>query len=262
MESPSEPRHLYGPQVHLHEEPFLAGLLQHASTAQCGRAELTQTIRTLYTVLAARAFGATWPTSLVERDTRMAEFEPAAAKLRAEVLDPALQVVVVDVIRGGIVPSQLCFELLSAALPDDHVRQDHLNLARSSDATGAVTGADLSGSKVGGPVDGRWLVLPDPMGATGSTTVEVVRHYAEKHGKPAGVLCLPLISTPEFLRRVLDEVEDVTIHTLRVDRGLSGSDVLDSTPGQYWERERGLTATGYIVPGAGGLGELLNNSWC
>ncbi len=262
MESPSEVRHLYGPRVHLHEQPFLAGLLQRASTASCGRLELIQTIRTLYTVLAARAFGATWPTSLVERETRMAEFEPAAATLRAEVLDPALQVVVVDVIRGGILPSQLCFELLSAALPEDHVRQDHLNLARTTDENNAVTGADLSGSKVGGPIDGRWLVLPDPMGATGSTTVEVIRHYREQHGKPAGVLCLPLISTPEFLRRVLGEVEDVTIHTLRVDRGLSEPDVLNAIPGQHWERERGLTATGYIVPGAGGLGELLNNSWC
>ena len=32
--------------------------------------------------------------------------------------------------------------------------------------------------------------------------------------------------------------------------------------GTHWERERGLNEQGYIVPGAGGMGEVLNNSWC
>ena len=58
------------------------------------------------------------------------------------------------------------------------------------------------------------------------------------------------------------EVEDLVVYTLRLDRGLSAQDVLDEHPGVRWEDERGLNDLSYIVPGAGGLGEVLNNSWC
>ena len=48
----------------------------------------------------------------------------------------------------------------------------------------------------------------------------------------------------------------------RLDRGLSAPDVLETLPGTRWDEERGLDAHSYIIPGAGGLGEVLNNSWC
>ena len=46
------------------------------------------------------------------------------------------------------------------------------------------------------------------------------------------------------------------------DRGLSTPEALAERPGTLWAEERGLNESGYIVPGAGGLGEVLNNSWC
>jgi uracil phosphoribosyltransferase len=100
------------------------------------------------------------------------------------------------------------------------------------------------------------------MGATGSTLVRAIEHYRKHHGKPRRVVVLPMICTPEFLRRVLDSVEDVVIYAARLDRGLSPADVLETSPGTHWERERGLNERSYIVPGAGGMGEVLNNSWC
>ena len=45
------------------------------------------------------------------------------------------------------------------------------------------------------------------------------------------------------------------------DRGLSPEDVLATTPGECWGDERGLNERQYIVPGAGGLGEVINNSF-
>ena len=51
------------------------------------------------------------------------------------------------------------------------------------------------------------------------------------------------------------------VYALRLDRGLSDDDVLQTVPGTYWDRERGLTDHQYIVPGGGGLGEVLNNSF-
>jgi hypothetical protein len=45
-----------------------------------------------------------------------------------------------------------------------------------------------------------------------------------------------------------------------LDRGLSPTDVLATVPGERWAEERGLNDRQYIVPGAGGVGEIMNNA--
>ena len=72
---------------------------------------------------------------------------------------------------------------------------------------------------------------------------------------------MPMIATPEYLRAVLD-IEGLVVYTPRLDRGLSSDEVLAADPGVFWDLERGLDELSYIVPGAGGIGEVLNNSWC
>jgi uracil phosphoribosyltransferase len=69
-----------------------------------------------------------------------------------------------------------------------------------------------------------------------------------------------LIVTPEYIRRVTSALENVTIHAIRLDRGLSAPDVLATRPGERWDEEKGLNDHQYIVPGAGGVGELINNA--
>ena len=142
------------------------------------------------------------------------------------------------------------------------VRLDHLNIARTADESGCANGADLSGSKVGGSVEGSVLLLPDPMGATGATTICALSHYFEHYGRPAKIIAMPMICTPEYLRAVLDFDEEIVVYAGRLDRGLSAGDVLEAVPGERWAEEVGLDDTNYIVPGAGGVAELLNNSWC
>jgi uracil phosphoribosyltransferase len=73
---------------------------------------------------------------------------------------------------------------------------------------------------------------------------------------------MPMMATPEYLRAVLDAFEDVVVYTARLDRGMSPPEVLARMPGERWSEEKGLNSKGYIVPGAGGMGEVLNNSWC
>jgi hypothetical protein len=51
------------------------------------------------------------------------------------------------------------------------------------------------------------------------------------------------------------------VYALRLDRGLSSPDVLAAVPGERWDEERGLNDHHYIVPGGGGLGEVMNNSY-
>ncbi len=254
--------HRYGPKVHLLDNLYLLTALARLSGKKIRHPEMTATLRRIYQIMLANVAGHDLPSVAVEEPTRMQDLHPKEGVYRGAVLDPATKVVIVDIIRAGIVPSQVCFEMLTAVLPEENVRLDHLNMARVSDAQGHVVGVDLSGSKIGGPVDGAILLLPDPMGATGSTTIKAVNHYRERFGKPARIIAMPMIATPEYLRAVTTAFEDVVIYSARLDRGLSAPDVLATLPGERWREERGLNDHGYIVPGAGGMGEVLNNAWC
>jgi uracil phosphoribosyltransferase len=257
-----ELEHRYGSKVHILDNLYLLTALAKLSGKRIKHPEMTATLRRIYQIMLANVAGHDLPRVRIEEPTRMQESHPREGVYRGDVLDPATKIVIVDIIRAGIVPSQVCFEMLTAVLPDENVRLDHLNMARTADAEGHVTGVDLSGSKIGGNVDGSILLLPDPMGATGSTTIRALRHYHERFGQPARIIAMPMIATPEYLRAVLDAFDDVVIYTARLDRGLSAPDVLATLPGERWSEERGLNDKGYIVPGAGGMGEVLNNAWC
>ncbi|MCK6448344.1 MAG: uracil phosphoribosyltransferase [Planctomycetes bacterium] len=257
-----ELEHRYGPRVHVLDNLYLLSALARLSSPHVRHPEMTAILRSIYQALLVAVAGREFPRIAAEVPTRMQELHPKEGVFKGEVLDPATRVVVVDVIRAGIVPSQTCFEMLTSVLPPENVRLDHLNMARVSDAKGHVVGVDLSGSKIGGSVAGSILLLPDPMGATGSTTLRAVDHYREHHGEPARIIAMPMMATPEYLKKVTTALADAVIYTARLDRGLSPSDVLATVPGTHWERERGLNEKGYIVPGAGGMGEVLNNAWC
>jgi len=252
--------HRYGDRVRIADDLFLRSVLARLGSPDIPRAEVIAHLRTVYELLGAWAVSAEFPCVEAEVPTRMAADHPRAGVYRGAVLDPDVSVVVVDVMRGGILPAQFCFELLTSVLPDDRVRLDHLDVSRTLEGS-RVTGAEVRTSKIGGPVDGAFLLVPDPMGATGSTVNEVIATYL-RFGRPAKILALPMIATPEFFRSVLDFDADVRIYTARVDRGLSPAHVLESVPGEHWEEECGLDDRQYIVPGAGGVGEVLNNAFC
>ncbi len=75
------------------------------------------------------------------------------------------------------------------------------------------------------------------------------------------IVCLHLIVTPEYVRRLTTDHPDVAIYALRLDRGLSAPEVFSTAPGELWEKERGLDDRQYIVPGGGGMGEVMNNAY-
>jgi uracil phosphoribosyltransferase len=117
-------------------------------------------------------------------------------------------------------------------------------------------------AKIGRDVADRFVLFPDPMGATGSSIVSAMKHYLEAlDGRPRLCIAVHLIVTPEYLLRVTSELPEAVVYALRLDRGLSPLDVLDQIPGERWQEERGLNEQQYIVPGAGGVGEVLNNAW-
>ena len=170
--------------------------------------------------------------------------------------------VVVDIARAGILPSQICYDTLNNILNPEKVRQDHLIMARTVDEDEQVTGASISGSKIGGSINDCMLLFPDPMGATGNSLKTAIESYLSGGlGQPRAIFTLNLIVTPEFIKTITTALPNVTIYALRLDRGMSAADVLKATPGRYWDQESGLNDHQYIVPGGGGFGELMNNSW-
>lgn len=257
----SEMPHAYGPRVHLVGDPVSLSLLGRVCAPQTTQPAFNRLIGKLYTGLVRTVVNREFPRVTRRIPTRMAE-QSDAGVLEGEFLDPATRVVCVDIARAGILPSAQCFDFCNELFDPAGVRQDHLIMSRQTDADGAVQGAGIHGDKIGGSIDGAYVLFPDPMGATGTSLATAIRYYLEHHGrKPARMVALHLIVTPQYLRRMSEEHPEVEIYALRLDRGRSAPEVLALGLGERWEAEDGLTDEDYIVPGGGGFGELMNNSW-
>lgn len=258
---PSEMEHRYGSGVHILADPLSLTMLARLCARDTIQPEVNRLVGALYRALLHVVIAAEFPRLPMSIETRMIALTPAG-RWSGEAIDLATPVICVALSRAGLLPSQIAFDFLNQLLDPTCVRQDHLSLARTLNAAGAVTGAGLHASKIGGTVERGIMLIPDPMGATGSTVSKVLSHYRdEERGTPAKVIAVHLIITPEYLRHVRRLHPEVIVYALRLDRGLSAPDVLTTVPGTRWDEETGLTDHHYIVPGAGGLGEIMNNSF-
>lgn len=256
-----EVSHHYGPQVHLIDNPFLAGLLAKLCSPQSFQPEINRLVELLYTHLISVVVNQEFDKELFKAPTRMTALHPKI-ELEGTRIASSQKAVCVNLARAGTFPSHLCYDFLHMALKPENIRQDHIFAARLADAQNQVTGAQFSGLKIGGDVDKAHVLIPDPMGATGNTLVSAVDYYKNQvGGKAKKFIALHLIITPEYLKKVLKAHPEVVIYALRLDRGLSSEAVLRTPAGQLWDQEKGLNDQGYIVPGGGGFGEIMNNSF-
>ncbi len=257
-----ELEHRYGEQVHLLDDPLAWTLLARACAPEANQPEVGRLVVTLYEWLVRAVVATELPRERASVKTRMVTQHPAEAVYRGLVVAHDTKVVTVGIARAGTMPSQVTYDILNTVLDPAGVRQDHLFMSRVTNDKGEVTGAEWHDAKIGRDVEDRFVLFPDPMGATGSSMVSAMEHY-KKHldGTPRRCIALNLIVTPEYVRRLTTDVPDAIIYALRLDRGLSPDDVLNTVPGERWDEERGLNDKQYIVPGAGGVGEVLNNAW-
>ncbi len=266
--TPSEIDHRYGDQVHITADPVSMTQLARLCSPEARQPEINFLVEQLYQTLVHKVVNAEFPRKRVEVVSRMqavlTEEQQAERRgiIEGEMLDRSTPVVSVDIARAGILPSLTCYNLFNQILDPAVVRQDHLIMSRAVDAADHVVGARISGEKVGGPVDGRIVIFPDPMGATGTSLSTAISYYKQTYGGvPAKLLTLNLIITPEFIRRIRADHPEVIMYALRLDRGMSSPEILETVPGTHWDQESGLNDHDYIVPGGGGFGEIMNNAW-
>jgi uracil phosphoribosyltransferase len=256
-----EQQHHYGEKIHLIGNNFTNSLLAKFGSPELSGVLLFNYLKLCYQSLLQAAILKHYaaPNQIVT--SRMIEHTPKG-KFSSLLIDPEIRSVVVDVARAGIYPAQVCYEMLSLITNPSNIRQDHIYINRKVNDAGQVIGNTLAGSKIGGDIANSMVIFPDPMGATGGTLSYVLSHYYEKtKSKPLGVIALHLIITPEYIKRVTKDCPEIEVYALRLDRGLSTPKALAAIPGTFKDEEFGLNEFQYIVPGAGGVGEVLNNSF-
>jgi uracil phosphoribosyltransferase len=253
--------HRYGARVHLLDDPLAWSLLARACSPETGQPDVGRLVRMLYEMLARVVLAAELPRERVDVPTRMVSSHPEAV-YRGLAHARSTRTVTVGIARAGTMPSQVVFDLMNDVLDPALVRQDHLFMSRQTNEHGEVIGVTWHDAKIGREVQDRYVLFPDPMGATGSSMASAVTYYQTSLvGRPAKCIAMHLVVTPEYLRHVQAAHPELVVYAVRLDRGLSPEAVLRTEPGTHWDEERGLNDHQYIVPGAGGVGEILNNAW-
>ncbi len=257
----AEMDHAYGENVHILSTPMLMTLLARVCSPKVVQPEANRIFTELYIALVTAVVNGEFPRSKVEIPSRMIEHNEHGV-YRGEVLDPDVRCAVAAVARAGILPSQVVFDRLNLLFHPQGIREDCFFVSRAVDKGQKVVGANVASSKIGGSLADHILLLPDPMGATGSSLVQTLDTYQEAGaGDPKRIVAMHLIVTPEYLKNLKKRYPGVVVYAIRLDRGLSPQDVLETKPGTRWDEERGLNDVHYIVPGGGGIGEVITNSW-
>lgn len=218
--------------------PYNLSLLAELSKPTTLQPTISALIESLYTNLFGPVVDAELATEKVAVKTRLYP-RTKEAVYRGPIIKKKQKVVVVDIMRGGIQPSQLLYLRLCQLLDPSFVRQDHIMSQRVNNKAG-VKASSITCSKIGGSIEDAIVIIPDPMGATGHSIKNVADYYLENYGEPKKFVIINLVITPTYLSR-LEEIEaDVRVYSARKDSK--------------------MTRDSYIIPGVGGVGEMINNT--
>jgi len=252
-------KHHLGENVYILDDIYAFSVLAKLSVPDTKQPMVNIYLKELYKTLLNNVVSTCFPRKEIEFKTRMFEVDEHGV-FNANVIDPDTKVLVCDVARAGMIPGQICFDNLNLYLNPENVVFDHIMASRDIEEEANSVNTVLAGMKIIPEFSDGYILIPDPMGASGSSIKKVIDLYKSMH-KNIKIIVMHLIVTPEYVKKITDSHPDVTIMAIRYDRGLSEQKSLDAEIGKYPEGEKSLTKTKYILPGAGGLGEIINNNY-
>lgn len=251
--------HRYGERVRVLADIAALTMLSRLGSPDSRQPDVNRILRRCYERLIMAVVNEVFPRLQASVPTRMEAVVPDTA-WSGPIIAPDTRVVLVGLARAGTLPAYQAFDLLHDLCDAEGLRVDHVAMQRKTDADGRVVGTDVGGSKFGGDIEGAIVMLPDPMGATGNSMCDAIDLVKALPGTPRAIVSLHLIITPEYVRRLHASHPECDIFSLRLDRGTSSPEALGCIPGVD-PSETGCNEIHYIVPGAGGVGELINNSY-
>jgi len=252
-------KHHLSENVYVLDDLYAFSMLAKLSTPEVKQPLVNIYLRELYKVLLNNVVSSFFPVVEQDFETRMLEFDEHG-RFTANVVDPNTKVLVCDVARAGMIPGQVCFDNLNLYLNPENVVFDHIMASRDIQEEAKSVNTVLAGMKIIPEFSDGYILIPDPMGASGSSIKKVIDLYKSMHTN-IKIVVMHLIVTPEYVKTITESHPDVVIMAVRYDRGLSDKKSLENEIGKYPEGEKSLTETKYILPGAGGLGEIINNNY-
>jgi uracil phosphoribosyltransferase len=157
--------------------------------------------------------------------TEEVEIETPLEKTKGTVVKDRKNVVIITVLRAAIPLMEGLIKVL------EHARVGIVSASRGKAPKFEI---EMNYIKIPKVTPGDTVIVADPMIATGSTLIKVLREV-RKYGKPKRTLVLGVLAAPEGISRIKSEFPDVEMFVTKIDRELNEK--------------------GYILPGLGDAGD-------
>lgn len=150
-----------------------------------------------------------------------------------EVFDSRAQLVIAPILRAGMIFCEVAQELLPFA------NVHHIGMYRDEETLEPVWYYDKR-KEIKEDKDKVFVLLLDPMLATGNSAVDAVENFISKGVKEENIIFVSLISSPEGIKRLTSACPKVQIISAALDEKLNSK--------------------GYIMPGLGDAGDRIYNT--
>ena len=147
--------------------------------------------------------------------------------------DKKVKFIAAPILRAGLGFSDVIAELL----PEISIQ--HIGMYRDEKTLKPVWYYDKTPVEYNNPEKLRIFIL-DPMLATGNSSLEAIKLFANKKIRPENITLITLLSAPEGIKKIQHAFCDVKIYTACVDEKLNEK--------------------GYIIPGLGDAGDRIFNT--
>jgi uracil phosphoribosyltransferase len=159
--------------------------------------------------------------------------ETPLCETTCEVFDNRAQLIIAPILRAGMIFCEVAQDLLPFA------NVHHIGMYRDEETLEPVWYYDKR-KEIKEDKDKVFVLLLDPMLATGNSAVDAVENFISKGVKEENIIFVSLISSPEGIKRLSEAYSSVQIITACLDEKLNSK--------------------GYILPGLGDAGDRIYNT--